>query len=80
MGSSSRVERSDAGKGSLESSEPSVDRIVYGATLLFLESGVEVDAVRATPPGGWPAIGGTTKTPLHDVGSYESEFGSRDAF
>lgn len=77
-GSLSQVERSDAGRGSLESSKPNTDRIVHWATLFLLEGGVEVGAMRVAPAGGWPAISGY-EWASHDVGSYESEFGSRDA-
>ncbi|WVY98312.1 hypothetical protein V8G54_030463 [Vigna mungo] len=65
---SSRVELSDAGKDS--------DRIAHGATLFLLEGGVEIEVVRPTPAGGWPAIA-SYNWASHDVGSYEFEFGNR---
>lgn len=76
-GSSSRVNRSDEARASLGSSEPSADRIVYGASLFLLEGGVEVDAMKVEPVGGWPTIGGY-EWASHDVRSYESKYKSRD--
>lgn len=75
--SSSRVEGSDRTGGSLVSSDPSADRIGHGEALFWLEGGIEVDAMKAEPVGGWPAIGGY-EWASHDIGSYESEYKSQD--
>lgn len=48
---------SDRARGSLGSLELSGDRTIHGASLFLLEGGVEVDAMRAEPVGGWPTIG-----------------------